>query len=70
MAGLIDSIAGGGGLLRLPALLVAGVSPQEALGTNKFTGSIGTGAALLFPLIDASVRILTEMNTLQGIGMK
>ena len=47
MAGLIDSIAGGGGLLRLPALLVAGVSPQEALGTNKFTGSIGTGAALL-----------------------
>ncbi len=30
----------------------------------------GTGAALLFPLIDASVRILTEMNTLQGIGMK
>ena len=30
----------------------------------------GTGAALLFPIIDASVRILTEMNTLQGIGMK
>ena len=30
----------------------------------------GTGAALLFPLIDASVRILTEMDTLQGIGMR
>ena len=30
----------------------------------------GTGAALLFPIIDASVRILSEMNTLQGIGMK
>lgn len=30
----------------------------------------GTGAALLFPLIDAAVRILTEMNTLHGIGMK
>ena len=30
----------------------------------------GTSAALLFPIIDASVRILTEMNTLQGIGMK
>lgn len=42
IAGLIDSIAGGGGLLRLPALLIAGVSPQQALGTNKFTGAIGT----------------------------
>ena len=30
IAGLIDSIAGGGGLLRLPALLIAGVSPQQA----------------------------------------
>ena len=47
IAGLIDSIAGGGGLLRLPALLIAGVSPQQALGTNKFTGAIGTGAAML-----------------------
>ena len=47
VAGFIDSIAGGGGLLRLPALLIAGVSPQQALGTNKFTGAIGTGAAML-----------------------
>ncbi len=47
MAGLIDSIAGGGGLLRLPALLVAGVPPQQALGTNKFVGAMGTGAAML-----------------------
>ena len=47
IAGLIDSIAGGGGLLRLPALLIAGVSPQQALGTNKFVGAIGTGAAML-----------------------
>ena len=47
IAGLIDSIAGGGGLLRLPALLIAGVSPQQALGPNKFPGAIGTGAAML-----------------------
>ncbi len=47
IAGLIDSIAGGGGLLGCPALLIAGVSPQQALGTNKFTGAIGTGAAML-----------------------
>ena len=30
----------------------------------------GTGAELLYPIIDAAVRILTEMDTLQGIGMK
>lgn len=46
LAGLIDSIAGGGGLLLVPALLVAGVPPQFALGTNKLAGSCGTTFAL------------------------
>jgi hypothetical protein len=45
-AGLIDSIAGGGGLLLIPALLLAGLPPQTALGTNKFAASCGTGTAL------------------------
>lgn len=47
IAGLIDSIAGGGGLLLLPSLLLAGLPPQVALGTNKFASSIGTGTALI-----------------------
>ena len=47
LAGVIDSIAGGGGLLRLPALLVAGIPAQQALGTNKFVGTMGTTAAML-----------------------
>jgi uncharacterized protein len=34
-AGLVDAIAGGGGLVTLPALLAAGLPPQLALGTNK-----------------------------------
>jgi uncharacterized membrane protein YfcA len=34
-AGLIDAIAGGGGIISLPALLAAGVPPHLALGTNK-----------------------------------
>jgi uncharacterized membrane protein YfcA len=34
-AGLVDAIAGGGGLVTLPALLVAGLPPQVALATNK-----------------------------------
>jgi uncharacterized protein len=42
VAGFVDSIAGGGGLVTLPALLAAGLPPQVALGTNKLQGSFGT----------------------------
>ncbi|MBF0209852.1 MAG: TSUP family transporter [Desulfamplus sp.] len=44
-AGLVDSIAGGGGLISVPALLFAGLSPQLALGTNKLQGTFGSFAA-------------------------
>ena len=46
-AGLIDSIAGGGGLISVPALLLAGASPVEALATNKLQGTFGAGTAML-----------------------
>ena len=45
LAGFIDSIAGGGGLLMLPALLFAGFPPQTALGTNKFASVFGMSVA-------------------------
>lgn len=45
LAGFIDAIAGGGGLLALPALLWAGLPPVQALATNKLQGSFGTFAA-------------------------
>ncbi|OCW57611.1 TSUP family transporter [Hoeflea olei] len=45
LAGFIDSIAGGGGLIALPALLLAGFSPVEALGTNKLQGLFGSASA-------------------------
>jgi uncharacterized membrane protein YfcA len=44
-AGFIDSIAGGGGLLALPSLLLAGLDPVAALATNKLQGSFGTASA-------------------------
>lgn len=44
-AGFVDSIAGGGGLIALPALLAVGLPPAVALGTNKFQGSFGTLSA-------------------------
>jgi len=47
LAGLIDSIAGGGGLISLPAYLAAGLPPHLAAGTNKCTAMWGTGVAAL-----------------------
>ncbi len=44
-AGTVDAIAGGGGLITLPALLAAGVPYQLALGTNKGGSMWGSGAA-------------------------
>ncbi len=42
VAGLVDSISGGGGLLTLPVLLGIGLPPHLALGTNKFQSSFGS----------------------------
>ncbi|WP_152047750.1 TSUP family transporter [Aureimonas psammosilenae] len=47
LAGFIDAIAGGGGLITIPALLLAGVPPIQALGTNKLQGLFGSGSATL-----------------------
>ncbi|MDH4163498.1 MAG: TSUP family transporter [Nitrospirota bacterium] len=46
-AGLIDSIAGGGGLITIPVLLGIGMPPQTALGTNKLQGTFGAGSAMV-----------------------
>ncbi|WP_095087432.1 TSUP family transporter [Mesorhizobium sophorae] len=46
-AGFVDSIAGGGGLITIPALLLAGFSPIETLGTNKLQGMFGSGSATM-----------------------
>lgn len=47
VAGFVDAIAGGGGLITVPALLLAGATPLQALATNKVQGSFGAGAAAL-----------------------
>jgi uncharacterized membrane protein YfcA len=46
-AGAIDAIAGGGGLLTVPALLAAGLPPHLAVATNKGQSTFGTLAALV-----------------------
>lgn len=42
LAGVCDAIAGGGGMIGLPALLWAGLPPHVALGTNKLSSTVGT----------------------------
>lgn len=47
VAGLVDAIAGGGGLLTVPALLATGMPTPMVFGTNKGSAVFGSGAALL-----------------------
>ncbi len=45
IAGFVDTLAGGGGMLSIPALLMAGLPPDQALATNKMQGTVGTTSA-------------------------
>lgn len=45
--GFIDAIAGGGGLLTVPALMLSGLPPHIVLGTNKVSASLGTIVSLI-----------------------
>jgi uncharacterized membrane protein YfcA len=45
VAGFVDSIAGGGGLITIPVLMNAGLPPVDALGTNKLQATFGSGSA-------------------------
>jgi hypothetical protein len=47
VAGFVDAIAGGGGMIALPALLAAGLPPVAALATNKLQSVVGTGMAAI-----------------------
>lgn len=45
LAGFVDAIAGGGGLISLPAYLIAGLPVHTAIGTNKLSSGMGTAVA-------------------------
>ena len=46
-AGFVDAIAGGGGLITVPALMLAGLPPAQALATNKVQGVFGAATAAI-----------------------
>jgi uncharacterized membrane protein YfcA len=61
MAGMIDAVVGGGGLIQIPALFstLPNVAPATLLGTNKLAGIWGTGAAA----INFARRVRIEWST-------
>ncbi|AUH00146.1 sulfite exporter TauE/SafE family protein [Pectobacteriaceae bacterium C52] len=57
LAGFIDSIAGGGGLLTIPALLAAGLSPTQVLATNKLQAVGGSFSSSLYFIRHRAVKL-------------
>lgn len=46
LAGFVDSVAGGGGVISLPAYLIAGIPVKLAMGTNKLANGCGTATSV------------------------
>jgi len=73
VAGMIDAVAGGGGLITIPALLAAGVPPVAAIATNKLQSTFGTGGAVLAFArkghIDFKRFVLPAMAAFVGSGL-
>ncbi|MEZ5116325.1 MAG: TSUP family transporter [Candidatus Nanopelagicales bacterium] len=63
VAGWVDAVSGGGGLVQLPALLLAmpGQPPAVALGTNKLSAVLGTSAAAVTYLRRATPDLRTAV---------
>lgn len=57
LSGLVDAVAGGGGLISLPAYLLAGLPPHAATATNKCGSVFGTGLSTLRFLKNGRVRL-------------
>ena len=57
IAGWVDTIAGGGGLLTIPSLLLVGVPPAVALATNKLQASAGTLTAAVYFIKKGAVNL-------------
>lgn len=72
-AGFIDSIAGGGGLITVPVLLLSGMSPVRSLGTNKLQSLFGSASATIAYAQKGHVDLKKQlpsalMSALGGVG--
>lgn len=62
VAGFVDAIAGGGGLITVPVLVLAGASPLEALATNKLQGTFGAATAAVTYALAGHVRPTEQLG--------
>ncbi len=66
LAGFVDAVAGGGGLISLPAYLVAGLPIHLAYGTNKFAMLLGTSMSTAKYLHSGHVRLRPALVAAAG----
>ena len=73
LSGLMDAVAGGGGLISLPAYLIAGVSPHQAVATNKLSSTMGltvsTGRYLAKGYIDWGLAVPSAILGILGAAL-
>ncbi|RDU65166.1 TSUP family transporter [Helicobacter sp. MIT 14-3879] len=69
IAGFVDSIAGGGGIITIPALLLAGIPPHYALGTNKLQSSFGSFSATIHFYRKGHLKIKENLPFIISVGV-
>ncbi|BCL71848.1 putative permease [Vibrio nigripulchritudo MADA3029] len=57
IAGIVDAIAGGGGLITVPSMMLAGVPPLVVLGTNRLQAVIGETTALITYWLNNEIKL-------------
>lgn len=65
-AGFVDAVAGGGGIISLPAYIFAGVPIHIAYGTNKFANCIGTSVASIKFFKSGNIKIKSALLSALG----
>lgn len=72
-SGFVDSVAGGGGLISIPAYLFVGMPTHMALGCNKLSASVGTafaaGRYLHHGALDIKTALLSALSSFIGSGL-
>ena len=69
VAGWVDALAGGGGMITIPALLLAGIPPASAIATNKLQGSFGTAIATFYFLRRRTISIGENWIAIICVGL-
>ena len=72
-AGLVDAIAGGGGIISLPAYIIAGLPSHEAIATNKLSSAMGTALTTVRfirrGLVNLKLSVITVIAAMAGSAL-